>query len=327
VLGANYDVMRRYVAYLGSKSDGHLLNHGLGDWYDLGPNPPGYSQLTPIMLTATAFYYHDVAILAQIAGLLGKNEDAEKYRALSVEICKAFNDAMYDKADGSYATGSQCANAIPLVFGMVPAEDRPRVLAALVKDVRDRGNSLTAGDVGYRFLLRALGDAGRSDVIFDMNSRSDRPGYGYILDKGATALTEAWDARDTSSHNHFMLGHLMEWFYSDLAGIRPDPAGPGFKKFIIKPSMVGDVTGAKAGFRSIHGWIECGWTRADGSSTLAVTIPPNTTATVYVPATEPGEVMEGARPANRATGVRFLRANEGYAVFEVESGHYEFTAR
>jgi alpha-L-rhamnosidase len=93
------------------------------------------------------------------------------------------------------------------------------VLDAIVRDVRNRGNALTAGDVGYRYLLRALADGGRSDVIFDINNQSDKPGYGYQLKKGATSLTEAWDAGRGSSQNHFMLGQIQEWFYHDLAGI------------------------------------------------------------------------------------------------------------
>ena len=71
------------------------------------------------------------------------------------------------------------------MFGIVPKEERKGVVASLVDDVRKHDNGLTAGDVGYKYLVRALADAGRSDVIFDMNSRSDRPGYGYILKKGA----------------------------------------------------------------------------------------------------------------------------------------------
>ena len=108
--------------------------------------------------------------------------------------------------------------------------NRAAVLDAIVRDIRARSNALTAGDVGYRYLLLALAEGGRSDVIFDMNNQSEKPGYGYQLKKGATSLTEAWNAGRGSSQNHFMLGQIMEWFYHDVAGIGGDPAGPGFKK-------------------------------------------------------------------------------------------------
>ena len=219
LLARYYDVMKRYVDYLTSKSTGGILNHGLGDWYDMGPGGLGEAQLTPKSLTATAIYYADTKVLAQAAELLGKSADAAIYTTLAGNIHAAFNAKFYDAAAASYATGSQTANAMPLVLGLVPETQRNKVVAALVNDVRSRGFSLTAGDVGHRFLLRALADAGRSDVIFDIHSKTNTPGYGFILNRGATSLTEGWDGSE--SQDHFMLGHIMEWFYHDqTCGIR-----------------------------------------------------------------------------------------------------------
>src|SRR5262249_17756661 len=147
----------------------------------------------------------------------------------------------------------QCANAIPVVVGLVPEGDQGAVVESIVKDIRSRDNSLTAGDVGYRYLLRALAIGGRSDVIFDMNSRSDRPGYGYILSKGATALTEAWNARPGASQDHFMLGHIMEWFYGSLGGIEQADDSIAWSHVVIRPQMVGDVMWANAKYASIRG--------------------------------------------------------------------------
>ena len=133
--------------------------------------------------------------------------------------------------------------------------------------------------MGYRYLLRALADGGRSDAIFDMNNQSDKPGYGYQLAHGATSLTEAWNADRRASQNHFILGQINEWFYHDLGGIGCDPAGPGFKKIVIKPAVVGDLTWVKAGYDSVRGPIRSDWTREKGKFTLHLFIPPNTTAT------------------------------------------------
>jgi len=322
-----YDNMARYVAYLGSKAKDHIVSHGLGDWYDIGPNPPGYAQLTPIPLTATAFYFYDAWILSETATLLGKTGDAERYRALAAGIRRAFNAAFFDEPAGRYATGSQCANAIALVMGLAETEHRQSVLDAIVADVRQRGNAITAGDVGYRYLLCALAAGGRSDVIFDLNNQSDKPGYGYQLKMGATSLTEAWDARRSSSHNHFMLGQIMEWFYHDLAGIASDPAGPGFRKIIIHPQPVGDVTWAKANYDSLHGKIAVQWDRTDGRFTLKAAIPANTTATVFMPVGADAAVAEGGRPAESSPGVTFVRREHGRAVYAVQSGRYEFHSR
>ena len=326
LLRRHFDGMARYVAYLGTRASNHIVAHGLGDWYDLGPKPPGYAQLTPRSLTATAFYYQDAWILAQAATLLGRPEDAKKYAALAEAILTAFNGAFFNPATGSYATGSQCANAIPLVMDLVEPAQRAAVVAALVADVQQHGNGITAGDVGYRYLLRALAGAGRSDVIFAMNNQSDKPGYGYQLQRGATSLTEAWDAGRGSSQNHFMLGQIMEWFYRDLAGIGSDPAGPGFGKILIRPQPVGDVTWCQASYDSVHGRIASDWRQDGGAFSLRVSLPPNTTATVWVPAKSATDVTESGKPAKRSAGVKFLRQESGSAVFEVGGGRYDFVS-
>jgi hypothetical protein len=163
-------------------------------------------------------------------------------------------------------------------------------------------------------------------VIFDMNNQSEKPGYGYQLKMGATSLTEAWDANPASSQNHFMLGQIMEWFYADLAGIASDPDGPGFKRILIRPQPVGDVTWVKAAYASAHGGIVCDWKKAAGKFTLHVNIPANTTATVYLPAQNATRVTESGRPASEADGVHFLRQEKDRAVFHIGSGSYQFVA-
>ena len=317
-----YDDMGRYVAYLRGRARDEILDFGLGDWYDIGPKNPGFAQLTPKALTATAFYYYDTWVLARTARLLGKTVDATLYDQQAAVIRDAFNKKFFNASTRDYATGSQCANSIPLVMDLVEEKDRAAVLANIVKDVKAKG--LTAGDVGYRYLLRALADGGRSDVIFELNNQSEKPGYGYQLKKGATSLTEAWNALRSSSQNHFMLGQINEWFYHDLAGIQCDPAGPGFKKIVIRPAIVGDLTHVSASYDSASGKIICAWKRTGGQLGLGVAIPPNTTATVYVPARAYMPVRLGDQPAAQSPGVTFLRNETGCAVFEVGSGTYSF---
>jgi len=198
------------------------------------------------------------------------------------------------------------------------------VLNAIVADVEQRGNALTAGDVGFHYLLRALAQGGRSDVIYQLNNQSERPGYGFQLAHGATSLTEAWNADPRSSQNHFMLGQITEWFYHDLAGIQCDPEGPGFRKIIIKPALLDDLTWVKASYDSVRGPIRTAWERENGRVALHVTIPPNAAATVHVPARGAAAVTEGGRPAAHAPGVRFLRMEGGAAVLAVGSGDYTF---
>ena len=325
LLRKHYNVMKKYVAYLGTTASNNIVNHGLGDWYDLGPKAPGVAQLTPVALAATAFYFYDTCILSQIATLLGQTNDAARLESQAEQIYAAFNQEFFNPTNCSYATGSQCANAIPLVMGLVDATNRAGVLDAIVRDVRAHTNALTAGDVGYRYLLRALADGGRSDVIFDMNNQSDKPGYGMQLKKGKTSLTEAWNGG--SSQDHFMLGQIQEWFYHDVAGIGCDPAGPGFKKIIIHPQPVGDVTWVKASYDSIRGKIVSNWKRDGDKFTMSVTIPANTTAMIFVPVRSADAVTESGKTAGHSKGVKFLRMESARAVFAVEAGEYTFKSR
>jgi predicted GH43/DUF377 family glycosyl hydrolase len=323
-----YGAMQKYMQYLASKADGHILSEGLGDWYDLGPaDRPGFAQLTPPPVTATAFYYHDARIMSQIAKLLGKDGDAAKYARLAEEIRAAWLAEFRHAESGTYATNSQCSNAIALVMDLAEPQDRAQALASLVKDVRDRGNAMTAGDVGFRYLLQALAQGGQSDLIYAMINQDERPGYGYQLKQGATSLTEAWDANHHASHNHFMLGHITEWFYKDVVGIDSDPAGPGFKKIIIRPTPVGDLKWAEATYKSVRGPISVRWDRTGDQFQLAVTIPANTTATVYVPAAVGTNVTENGASASDSPGVSFVRREGDRSIYTLESGSFRFESR
>lgn len=279
--------MKKYQAYLRSTSTDGIVSHGLGDWYDIGPGEPGPSKNTPMPLTATAFYYEDTKVLGRIAGLLGKEADASAFAEESRSIRSAFNRRFFDPVRGGYATDSQTSNALPLVMDLVEPEHRATVLAHLVRDIEARGNAVTAGDVGYRYVLRALADGGRSDMVFAMNNQSDKPGYGYQLKMGATSLTEAWDAHPSSSQNHFMLGQIVEWLYHDICGIQPID---GFKHFAIQPSPVEGMHWAAASYRSDYGLIKSSWKRVAGKTSYEVAVPPNTTAEIKLPG-RPAQVV------------------------------------
>ncbi len=317
-----YPMMQRYINYLATKADHHILSQGLGDWYDLGPKPPGVSQLTPMGVTGTAIYYYDLKILEKMATLLGKKADAITYSKLAVEVRKSFNNKFFDSKTNQYATGSQAANAMAVYMGLVEDKDKVAVIDNLVRDIRDRKNSLTAGDIGYRYVLRVLEDAGKSDVIFDMNSRSDVPGYGMQIAKGATALTESWAALPTVSNNHFMLGHLMEWLYSGIGGIRQAENSTAFKNIKIEPEIVGDLTSADVSYNSPYGEISSSWKKTGKEFTLEVNVPANTTADVYLPVSVNQKVSEINNVAFQTIG-----SEQGKTKISIGSGTYKFNVK
>ncbi|RXK86727.1 family 78 glycoside hydrolase catalytic domain [Filimonas effusa] len=323
----SYTVMQRYVDYLGSKSKGYIVAHGLSDWYDVGPERSGFSQLTPMGLTATAYYYYDLVIMQRAAKLLGKTADIARYAALAAKVKQAFNDKFFDKNKRQYGTGSQAANAIAVYMKLVEPQYKNAVVENIVKDIRSRNNSLTAGDIGYRYLIQVLADEGRSDVIYDMNSNPDVPGYGYQLAKGATALTESWVASPVVSNNHFMLGHILEWFYSGLAGIKPAEGSVAFNKIVIKPELAGDLTWADAWYDSPYGRIASSWKKEENVFALKVEIPCNTTATVYLPAVKGAAIYESGKLLRNGQAIKVNAEKQGRIPVDVGSGSYIFTIK
>jgi hypothetical protein len=257
--------------------------------------------------------------LASTAKVLHKTEEQAEYRAKAAEVSSAFNQRFYSSETHVYDRSSQTDYAMPLALGLAPEEDRDFILQKLVADIRAHNNHVTAGDIGFHYVVKALMDNGRADVLYDMLSRSDAPSYGYQLSRGATSLTEAWDANPLSSQNHFMLGHAEEWFYRGLAGIDFDMSRPLAERIIIRPSPVGDLSSAGASYDSVLGRISSNWTRSQGVFTLAVDIPPNASAMIKFPA-------DRAFPDN-ATGVIFKGTNDGVSIYEVESCHYVLRSR
>jgi len=256
--------------------------------------------------------------------LLGKTRDELAYTKLAADVKQAYNKAFFNPQTKQYGTGSQTANAISVYMGLVESGDKPSVINNIVKDLKARNNALTAGDIGFRYLVQVLDDAGRSDIVYAMNNRSDVPGYGYQLAHGATSLTESWAALPAVSNNHLMLGHIMEWFYGGLAGIRQAPGSIAMNKIEIRPQPVGDVTYAKASYNSPYGIIVTDWKKNDGKFDITIQIPANTSAVVYLPSAKNASVTEGGEPISANKSIKLSGYANGKAIIKVGSGTYHF---
>ncbi|TDW47896.1 alpha-L-rhamnosidase-like protein [Flavobacterium sp. 270] len=285
-----YSVMKNYVDYLESKSKNHIVSHGLGDWYDYGTHPAGYSKNSPIALSATSHFYYGASLVAKSAKLLNKREDIEKYETLTADIKTAFNKEFFNEETKQYGTSSQFSNAVPVFMDLVEPQYKEAVMQNLIADIKAKGDRLTTGDVGNRYLFQALARNGENETMFKMNNHYDAPGYGFQIKYGVTTLTEQWDPRKGNSYNHFMMGQIEEWFYQSLAGIMADPEKPGFKHFFIQPEMVGDMTFAEADYQSVYGKIVSSWEKKDGKFILKVEIPVNTSATIKLPVAKNSEI-------------------------------------
>ncbi len=323
-----YETMKRYTHYLAStRNEDGLVKAGLGDWYDWTQEQGhrGASQLTPGELPATAFLYDNARILNRAAERMDKKADAAEFEKLAQQVRRNFIMAYYKPSDHSVATGSQAALATALYFGLVPEEDRQDVLANLVAELEEAQYRQSTGEVCFRMLVRALADGGRSDIVYRMINRTDPPGYGHMLKLGFKTLSERWD-KPGSSMNHCMFGHIQEWFQNSIVGIRQARDSVGFKRLLLRPEPVGDLTSASGHYDSIRGRIESRWRIEDNRFYWHLTVPPNTTAEVYVPTGDAKTITENGRPIDQSHGIMFLRVESARerAVFEVGSGEYEF---
>jgi alpha-L-rhamnosidase len=223
------------------------------------------------------------------------------------------------------ANNSQTALSCALYQALAAPDQRDRIARRLVAEVEAKGGHLDTGILGAKYLLRALADRGRADVAWRIVQQTTPPSYGDWIGRGATTLWEDWG--DGSSRNHIMFGDISAWFYQTLAGIKLDPLHPGFKHFLIRPQPVGDLKWVKAEHDSIFGPIRVAWQKDGKQFSLDVTVPVNTTATVYVPAADARSVTESGKPAGKSPGVKFLGVEAGAVVFSVGSGRYSFTVK
>ena len=296
---------------------GQIIDYGLGDWCS------NHIQ-TPPEITSTGYYYAAAMRIAAIAGMLGKTDEQQEYSALAREIRQAFNNKFYHPDSGLYWIGSQTAMSCALYHGLVDPANRDQVVKNLVDAIRKNHYALDFGVLGSKYLLRVLCDNGYADVAYAMVIKEDTQGWVRMLRTGNTTLWENF--LGLGSNNHVFMGDVGAWFVNYLAGIRPDPANPGFQRFWIRPEMPGDLTWVKAHHDSPYGSIKSEWKKTGKAFTLNVTIPANTTATVFVPvaAKDAASVMETGKPASEAKGVKFLRLENSTAVYEVGSGTYQF---
>jgi alpha-L-rhamnosidase len=336
---AHYAAMKKWADYMaGFLEDGIMPKNTYGDWCVPPESPELIHSKDPARQTrgdllSTAYYGFDLALLARAAELIGETADAGRFAALADSVKAAFNRKFFDAAKGYYDNGTQTSCVLPLAFDLVPAGERARVFGHLVRKIEEESRGhIGTGLVGGQWLMRVLSDNGRPDLAYRIASQTDYPGWGYMVSKGATTIWELWngDTADPAmnSGNHLMLaGDLAIWMHGYLAGIRPDPAAPGYKKIIIRPTPVGDLMWARARYESVHGTIRSGWNKAaDGKLTLEVTVPANTTATVYVPAAKAADVTEGGVPLEKAAGVKLLGEEAGCVVLAVGSGFYQFAS-
>jgi alpha-L-rhamnosidase len=338
LLEERYPSMQRFIEFLSQTSrDGIRCYadykgwHGFGDWLAIdGSN--GREGGTAKELIGTAFFAYSTQLMSNIARILDKEQDARRYGALSNEVRAAFNKRFVHE-DGTIEGGTQTSYVLALQFDLLPQEFRPRAAAELVQNIQERNHHLSTGFVGTPYINWVLSQMGHLDTAYALLKQTTWPSWLYSVTQGATTIWERWDGwthdkgfqdPGMNSFNHYAYGAIGDWMYAVIGGIDVDPERPGYKHIIMRPQPGGGLTYATAELQSMHGVIRSAWTQENGRFDWYITVPPNTTAAIYVPARDPSQVTENGRPAEDAEGVRFLCMENGFAVFHVTSGSYNF---
>ncbi len=339
LIARHYPAMVKWMDHMATYiKDGIIEKDNYGDWCVppedpklIHSNDPNRKTAAPIL--ATSYFIHCLDQMTRYAKLLDKSADQERFAQRAKEMRSAFNERFYKKDLGYYDNGTQTACVLPLAFDLVPASERGRVFDRLVtKITQETHGHVGTGLIGGQWLNRVLTAGGRPDLSYTFSTNRSYPSWGYMADKGATTIWELWngDTADPAmnSGNHVMLvGDLVIWFYESLAGIKADPEHPGFKHIIMKPELVGDLQWVNASYRSPYGRIISQWSRKSGRFEWNITIPPNTTATLFLPAASPDSIREGGRPANQSPGLKLIRTESNRTVYSAISGSYKFTVR
>lgn len=299
VLRDNFEMMCRFTDCIQSESKDGLAPGGLGDWYDYGHGKgPGESRFTPPQLSATATWAICAQTVSRAAEVLGRADEARRYGELHKRIAADFQRHYRDPATGKlkHHGSPQCANAMALCADIVPPADRKALVEEIIADLEQRDWQQTPGDIGHVYFIRALAESGRSDVLHRVYAREGLGSYGGILRKGLTSMPETWDAMmdGSQSLNHCMLGHVMEWFYGYVAGIRQRPGTVGWKDVVIAPNP-GPLTRAEAKVKTPTGEVLSRWRVQDGQFHLAVEIPAGVKASAVLPSGHVEQLSPGSR--------------------------------
>lgn len=330
-----YPAACRWVAHLerGLRADGTTDAGVYGDWCDAASmDGKGADHgATSRPLIASAYLCHSANLLARMAAVLNLPAEAATWQAKAAHWSAAFNRRFLDTTTGLYESGTQCALLLPLAFDLVPAVHRDRVLDNLVRDILETHHGhTTVGLIGNQWLLPTLSRLGRTDVAHTIATRTERPSWGYMVGKGATTIWERWDTdtRGPGMNSEALLiqaGALGAWFVETLAGIEPDPAGPGFARLRLCPHPVPGLEWARAEIQTPHGTVASHWRQERDRWVWEVSIPPNSTACAVVPCTSLDNLHEGNGPVVKAPGVSVVQVEGSRVVLELGAGAYCFS--
>ncbi|KEO74239.1 alpha-L-rhamnosidase [Anditalea andensis] len=339
VIEDNYQAMKKWLEYMriNYMDENYILTKdSYGDWC---VPPPTIEAATgqnadvknPSKLISTAYHYYFMDLMADFASRIGREPDIPEYRALGTHIKAAFNDTFYNKM-GYYGDNKMTDNLLALAFGLVNENHKQKVFNSLVEtiEVENKGH-LSTGVIGTQWLMRTLTQNGRADLAFRIATNRTYPSWGYMLENGATTIWELWHGNvanpSMNSQNHVMLlGDLIVWYYENLAGIKADPANPGFKNILMDPSFIDQLDFVKASHESIYGKISSHWIKNGTEIQWDITVPANATAEVFIPAKDVKSISNYKKRLEKSNQIADIQSSKtGKVKLKLMSGKYSFS--
>ena len=343
VLQRHYAGMKKYVDFLGRNSEEYIIQNlgKYGDWCPPGSVVP---KKTPLELTSTWCYYRAAWLLSVFAKVIGRMDDNREYSRLAEAIKTAFNARFL--AEDQYAgfrvgpadkSADQTSNVLPLAMDMVPKDKKDRVLSRLLDSViREWDYHLDTGILGARYLLDVLTNNGHGEAAFRVATQHTYPGWGFMVEAGATTLWERWEnltGGGMNSHNHIMLGSIDAWLYRVVAGLRC--ATPGWRKMAVRPLVCPGLIEASARVMTVRGAAEVAWRKEAAHFELSLCVPVGTEAEIYIPRhfaggmikEGDGVIWENGQPGDLPPEINVVRDEDAYLVFTVGSGRYVFCGK
>ena len=329
MLEDNFEGMKEYVRYMQTwiDKDGIMYSQRVGKdgkvlkWFNLGEwVTPG--NLPPDEMVHTFYLWRCADLTSKAAKALNKPDDAKQFEMLAEKTKHAFQKKFYDEKNGTY--GNAGGNIFALKMG-VPKSQYDKVISALKNDIKENKGHLDTGIFGTQFFFEVLSENGMHDLAYEAMNKRDEPGYGHWLELGSTTSREQWS--EEGSHNHPMFGGGLVWYYRKLAGMNADTENPGYRHIIFKPIPAGDLTFVNYSNQTSYGEAGINWKKGKGEFSMKIAVPVGCTATVYVPAKEGNAVFENGISARESKEIQFAGEENGYQVFVVNSGKYNFVAR
>ena len=310
IIADNYNAFKKQLAFLASKAIEGMFYWDISDHEALDAKPEAFS--------ASCFYYHHLLLAAEFAGILNNREDAERFTKQAQRLRSDLSEKFLVKGTGRFDNATQSAQSFSLWYHITPEKENS--LQVLLNELKRHNGHLSTGIFSTKMMLDVLRENNMNETAYQLANQRDYPGWGNMLQNGATTLWESWQYPGTVySANHPMFGSVDEWFYRSLLGI--NPAAAGFEKILIKPQPAGDLVWAKGYYSSVRGRINSEWKKENNVFILKVAIPANTTAEIWMPSKEHAAVTEGGKTLND------VQYRQGYAVLTVGSGDYSFQSQ